>query len=212
MFSNDRFGSKSEVRNLLATVCSAPISSHWKGVGAEVALQQRRNAEAELVDAARAWTVLKLGAMLIGQVIDRHRASQQDPLMARAGGLFTTLTGGAFAGLGQDFDDDDTPHLVGQRASGELVSVAGLSEGTRDQLYLALRLAYLEDFAGRAEAVPFIGDDLFTSFDEDRTANGLAALATIGDRVQPILFTHHRHVVDIARSAIGSDVAVIELG
>lgn len=182
-----------------------------QGVGAEIALQQRRNAEAELVDAAREWTILKLGALLIGQVIDRHRTSQQDPMMTRAGALFSTLTGGSFAGLGQDFDDDDIPHLVGRRASGDLISVDGLSEGARDQLYLALRLAYLEDYAARTEAVPFIGDDLFTSFDEDRTAKGLAALAAIGDRVQPILFTHHRHVVDIARKAIGSDVAVIEL-
>jgi uncharacterized protein YhaN len=182
-----------------------------QGVGAEVALQQRRNAEAELVDAAHAWTVLKLGAMLIGRVIDRHRASQQDPLMMRAGALFTVLTGGAFTGLGQDFDENDTPRIVGQRQSGKPVPVTGLSEGTRDQLYLALRLAYLEDYAGRSEAAPFIGDDIFTSFDEDRTANGLAALAAIGDRVQPILFTHHRHVVEIARSKIGSELAVIEL-
>ena len=183
-----------------------------QGVGAEVALQQRRNAEAELVNAAREWTILKLGALLIGQVIDRHRTSQQDPLMTRAGALFSTLTGGSFVGLGQDFDNDDVPHLVGQRASGALVSVEGLSEGTRDQLYLALRLAYLEDYATRTEAVPFIGDDLFTSFDEDRTANGLAALVAIGDRMQPILFTHHRHVLEIARSGMGSAVAVIELG
>jgi uncharacterized protein YhaN len=183
-----------------------------QGVGAEVALQQRRNAEAELVDSAREWAVLKLGALLIGHVIDRRRTSQQDPLMTRAGALFSTLTGGSFAELGQDFDEDDVPHLVGRRVSGELVSVSGLSEGTRDQLYLALRLAYLEDYAARTEAVPFIGDDLFTSFDEDRTASGLTALAAIGDRVQPILFTHHRHVLEIARHAIGSDVAVIELG
>jgi uncharacterized protein YhaN len=182
-----------------------------QGVGAEVALQQRRNAEAELVDAAREWAVLKLGALLIGHVIDRHRTSQQDPLMTCASALFSTLTGGSFAGLGQDFDNDDTPRLVGRRASGELISLEALSEGTRDQLYLALRLAYLEDYATRTEAVPFIGDDLFTSFDDDRTAKGLAALAAIGERVQSILFTHHRHVVEIARREMGSAVVVIEL-
>ena len=182
-----------------------------QGVGAEIALQQCRNAEAELVDAAREWAILKLGALLISQVIDRHRTSQQDPLMTRAATLFSTLTGGAYAGLDQEFDDDDTPRLVGRRRSGEPVSVPGLSEGTRDQLYLALRLAYLEDYAARAEAAPFIGDDLFTSFDDDRTANGLAALAAIGDRVQTILFTHHRNVVEIARNTIGSELAIIEL-
>jgi len=78
--------------------------------------------------------------------------------------------------------------------------------------YFALRLAYLEEYASRAEPAPFIGDDLFATFDEDRTANGLAALAAMGDRVQPILFTHHRHVADIARTRIAADVTVLEPG
>jgi uncharacterized protein YhaN len=68
--------------------------------------------------------------------------------------------------------------------------LTGMSTGARDQFYLALRLAYLEEYSSRAEAALFIGDDLFASFDEDRTANGLAALAAMGDRVQPIVFTH----------------------
>lgn len=201
--SQEKFAERDRAMRELATL--------EQGFGAEVALQERRNAEAELLEAAREWSILKLGAMLIGKVIDSHRASQQDPLMARAGALFKTLTGGAFTGLGQDFGEDDTPHIFGKRVSGELVPVVGLSEGTRDQLYFALRLAYLEEYAGRAEAAPFIGDDLFTSFDEDRTASGLAALAEISDRIQPILFTHHRHVVEIARKTIGSELAVIEL-
>ena len=60
-----------------------------------------------------------------------------------------------------------------------------LSEGARDQLYLALRLAYVEDYASRAEPPPFVGDDLFASFDDVRTAHGLRALAAIGETVQP---------------------------
>ena len=83
------------------------------------------------------------------------------------------------------------------RPNGERASVAHLSEGARDQLYLALRLAYTQDYAARAEAPPFIGDDIFASFDDFRTGNGLEALATMGDRIQPILFTHHLHVIEI---------------
>ena len=105
----------------------------------------------------------------------------------------------------------DIPRLAGRRASGELVPVEGLSEGTRDQLYLALRLAYLEDYAARAEPAPFIGDDLFLTFDDARTAHGLEALAEIGGTVQPILFTHHRHVAEIATARLGSAVDVLSL-
>ena len=182
-----------------------------QGTGAEVAVQQRRNAEAELAMAAREWTILKLGGLLLGNVIDHHRASQHDPLVARAGVLFKTLTGGAFNGLGQDYDDQDVPRLVGNRQAGEMVPVTGMSDGTRDQLYLALRLAYLEDYASRSEPTPFICDDIFTTFDDARTGHALAALAAVGERVQPIVFTHHRHVVDIARAQMAQGVDIVDL-
>lgn len=180
-----------------------------QGIGAEVAAQQRSSAEAELATVSREWVVLKLAALLIGTAIDRRRASQHDPLMARAGALFATLTGGSFAGVGQDYDASDMPRLVGRRPTSEMVPVAGMSTGARDQLYLALRLAYLEDYANRVEPPPFIGDDLFATFDENRTANGLTALAEIGDQIQPIVFTHHRHVAEIAQTKIDADVIVL---
>ncbi len=181
------------------------------GVGAEVALQQRRNAEAELAAATRDWAVLKIGALYLSAAVERRREGQHDPLVTRAGELFETLTGGSFVGLGQDFDSNDVPHLIGVKPSGERKNTSVMSEGARDQLYLALRLAYLEDYAERSEPAPFIGDDIFASSDARRTARGLKALAAIGDRVQPILFTHHDYVVDIARKELGSDVAIIEL-
>ena len=39
------------------------------------------------------------------------------------------------------------------------VDVTGLSDGTRDQLYLALRLASLEHYAAHGEPMPLILDD-----------------------------------------------------
>ena len=182
------------------------------GIGAEAAVQQRRNAEAELVEAARRWAVLKAASALLGGALDHHRAARRDPLMTRAGEAFATLTGGAFAGLDQSFYDDDEAKLEACRANGERAPVAHLSEGARDQLYLALRLAYIEDYAARAEAPPFIGDDIFASFDEPRTGDGLEALAAIGDRIQPIVFTHHLHVVEEARVRLGDAVDIIRIG
>ena len=48
--------------------------------------------------------------------------------------------------------------LVALRPEGERVRIEGLSEGARDQLFLALRLALLERRVG--EPLPFIGDDI----------------------------------------------------
>ena len=185
------------------------------GTGAELAVAERKGAEAQMQDSARSWAVLRLAGMMLGAAVSRHRAGQQDPLITRAGALFGRLTGGAFDGLAQSYDEADTPRLVGRRASGGpgggLVGIEAMSEGTRDQLYLALRLAHLEDYAGRAEPAPFVGDDLFLTFDDARTAHGLEALAEIGGTVQPILFTHHRHVAEIARARLGAAVDVLTL-
>lgn len=182
------------------------------GVGAEGAAFDLESANADIAASAREWAVPKIGSLLVGHVIEQHRVSQRDPLMIRAGDLFAGLTGGTLAGISQAFDDADAPRLIGQRSSGEPLRIEEMSEGTRDQLYLALRLAYLEDYAGRAGAAPFVGDDLFTTFDDARTAHGLKALAAIGNSIQPILFTHHRHVVEIAHAELGPDADVLELG
>jgi hypothetical protein len=187
------------------------VSEQQSGFGSEIAWQQRMNAEAELQEAARDWLVLRLASNMLGDALDRHRATRQDPLMQRASDLFADLTGGAYSGIAQTFDASDTAVLQGRRAGGECVAMEGLSEGTRDQLYLALRLAYVEDFAARAEPAPFIGDDLFTSFDDERTLNGLRVLAATGAHLQCILFTHHRHVADLARAELGTDVDIIVL-
>jgi len=133
----------------------------------------------------------------------------QDPLLTRASALFAIATNGAFERLSADYDESDAPMLVGQRGNGSRVPVAGMSEGARDQLFLALRLALLELRSG--EPLPFIGDDLLASFDDARTARALGLLAEFGHTRQAILFTHHRHVAEISRNLPGANVDLIEL-
>ena len=181
------------------------------GVGAEEAHQMRHVAEAQILETAREYLIHKLGSLLVGAALARHRANNQSPLMTRAGILFNALTAGAFTGLEQAIGDDDIPRLIARRDSGKTLTTGEMSEGTVDQLYLALRLAYLQDYASRAEAVPFIGDDLFATFDDERAGHGLETLASFGRAVQPILFTHHSHIVEIARSRLGSKVDVVDL-
>lgn len=185
---------------------------------AEIALQQRIGAEAELAEAAREWAVLAIAAELVGTGLQRRRADREAPLMRRASALFAGLTGGAFAGLASAYDEAEVPHLVGLRGGGEEsaapreVATAEMSEGTRDQLFFALRLAFLEDYARGAEPPPFLADDLFSSFDDARTVHGLAALAAIGGSVQPILFTHHEAVAAAAVRTLGRAADVVRLG
>jgi uncharacterized protein YhaN len=182
------------------------------GVGAEVAAQLRKNAESELIQNTRAWAVKRFALILLALAIEKHRSQQEQPLLKKASHLFSLLTANSFAGVEQEIDESDTFHLVGRRDAEHTLGYTEMSEGTQFQLYLALRLAYLDEYAQKAEPMPFIGDDLLPSFDDRRTGLGITALAEIGTRIQPILFTHHSKVVDLAREVLGERVDVINLG
>lgn len=180
-----------------------------EGRNAAALAQEREQAAGELLDISRRWLVRAAAARLAGQAIERHRRQAQGPAMARASALFAHATAGAFERLAPDYDDNDKLVFKAIRMGGEPVDVSGLSDGTRDQLFLALRLAMLEQ--RRGEPLPFIGDDLLTSFDETRTAQAIDILAEFGKERQAILFSHHRHVAEIARDKLGSKLDLIEL-
>src|SRR5690606_21604399 len=102
--------------------------------------------------------------------------------------------------------------LAGIRPDESSVSISGMSDGTADQLYLALRLASVDEYLSRAHALPFVADDLLINFDDARAAAGCRVLAELGQKTQVLFFTHHRHLVDIARATLGEAVNVISLG
>lgn len=180
-----------------------------KGRDAGVAAAEREEANAELLSIAERWLLRSAAIRLAARAIERHRAMVQDPLISRASTLFAMATSDAFTGLGIDYGNDDQPLLVARRPNGERVEVGGLSEGTRDQLFLALRLALLE--RRTSEPMPFIGDDLLTSFDDARTLAGIRLLAAAGKQQQIILFTHHKHVVNLAGTMQDHLIDFIEL-
>ena len=74
-----------------------------------------------------------------------------------------------------------------------------MSSGTRDQLYLALRLASLERYMDSAESMPLIVDDILVDFDDDRSDAALREMSILAQRGQVILFTHHARVVEQAK-------------
>ena len=78
-----------------------------------------------------------------------------------------------------------------------------MSEGTADQLYLALRLAALELRRSSHSQMPLVLDDALITSDDERAANILRALAQFAEHGQVMIFTHHRHLIDVAHSALG---------
>ena len=111
----------------------------------------------------------------------------------RAQELISQLTDGRYDKvlLGNDFalrasaQQEDTLHDVLWR-----------SDGTIDQLYLALRLAVAEALTERA---PLILDDVLVRFDDKRMASALGILKEMSKEKQVILFTCQSREKDAAQ-------------
>ena len=101
----------------------------------------------------------------------------------RAQDLFSALTAGRYQRitLAEDLS-------VSTAAEGEDTLRGSLwrSDGTADQMYLALRLAVAEELTPNA---PLVLDDAFVRFDDDRLKEALNILNQTGEYKQVILFT-----------------------
>ena len=122
----------------------------------------------------------------------------------------TLITEKRFVGLEPDYEAGDEPVLVGVRESGEKVALAGMSDGTQDQLCFALRLASLEKFNGDGEPLPLLVDDAFVNFDNARARAALKVLGNLGTKAQVIFFTHHQHMVHLATEAVDGQILHIQ--
>ncbi len=180
--------------------------------GAVDAAQAAEAAAAEIADLGDEWLRLRAAERVLNWAMERYRERNQAPLLRKAEGLFATLTTGGFPRLRMDGGGSEALEVFGVRPSGEQVPTGAMSEGTLDQLSLALRLAALELRAETQDPLPLIADDLFSAFDDTRAAAGLEALAEVAGRVQVLFFTHHRHLADIAARSLGDRCRLVSLG
>jgi uncharacterized protein YhaN len=171
------------------------------------AAELAENLLAQLHTDVQEYAALRLAGVVLQKGIERFREKNQGSILKRASRIFSGLTVGAFAGLRIDYDDQGEPILLGIRPDGRhIVGVEGMSDGSQDQLYLALRLAALEDWLERHESIPFVVDDILIRFDNARAMAALAALADLSRRTQVIFFTHHKHLVELAQRNLDPSV------
>ena len=183
--------------------------------GADEAAAETAVAELELgraLEGAAQYARLLLARHLADEAVRRYREAHQDPILARASEAIARLTGGRWRAVVAEADPKGAPRLAAIGAGGDERAVAELSEGTRDQLYLALRLAAIEEAFARHGPVPVVLDDVLVNFDDDRAAAALAVFAALAERAQVLLFTHHRHLVELAQATLTAGrFALVEL-
>jgi uncharacterized protein YhaN len=162
---------------------------------------------ARIASDAEQYIRLQMASAILKRAVERYRRKNQDPILKRAQDLFAELTLRSFSGLRADYNDKGEPVLLGIRGggNGQAIGVDGMSDGTCDQLYLALRLASLESYLAEKEPLPFVVDDILIKFDDERAVAALRALARLSERTQVIFFTHHKHVVNLASEHLPKD-------
>jgi len=144
---------------------------------------------------------LQLASEVLQRAIESYREKHQGPVLNRASELFSNLTLGDYSGLTTGFGDNDKSVLLAVRRNRESIEIDGLSDGTRDQMYLALRLAAIEHHVASVSPCPVILDDILINADDARASATLKVLCDLASRTQVLFFTHHRHLEHLGREA-----------
>jgi hypothetical protein len=168
---------------------------------------------AGIVPDAEQYLRLTIARLILEERMERYRQDNQTPVLRRAGELFAKLTLGSFSGLRDEVDENGQPVLLGVRPDRTEVGVKGMSDGARDQLFLALRLATIELQRDQQDPLPFVVDDILVGFDDERSKACLEVLAEFAQKTHVLVFTHHMMVAQAANGlGKGKGVYVHELG
>lgn len=148
---------------------------------------QRQQLTEKQTALTRRFAALELAEAVLQEANAELRSQFSPQLTQTAAGLFSTMTGGKYDALRIPEDLSMEVRQPGEAAARE---GAYLSGGTRDQLYLALRLAICRLALG--EDVPLILDDALVYFDDARHAQAMTLLEEESKTRQILLFTCRR--------------------
>lgn len=136
---------------------------------------------------------------LLGAAIDEHERDNQDPVVAKASALIATVV--PDWGTVIKTRDDDNKFVIQRISADGRISERAISDGGRALLYLAIRLAFAEQYAQEKQiALPIICDDPLIHFDDKRQKAAVQMLKMTSDRHQVVLFTCESITRDLAES------------
>ena len=155
--------------------------------------------------------VLQLANTMLGDAMREVEDTMGGSALARTSDAFSAVTDAAYALESHEGPAGDELYAVQRAFPNERKALTELSEGTRDQLYLALRMEALRGHCQSAMAVPFIADDILQTFDNERAGAALRALCELSADLQVIVLTHHPHLQAVAELVNPGSIQFIEL-
>lgn len=150
-----------------------------------------------LVEATADFERLLLAERMLQAAIATWESKSQPEVYRQASRLLAVMTAGRWTSVSLS---SEGVLRVTDRALTTLEPVH-LSLGTRQQLYLAMRMALLLTADNVGRAIPILADDILVNFDAERRRGAARALAELAATRQVILFTCHEEVVAALREA-----------
>lgn len=166
--------------------------------------------EWELKKIARQRDRILLLKNLILEAEKRFREEHQPDVLKKAGRYLSIITDGRYTRLFTK-EGQQAGLLVKCGYSDELIEVGEgfLSRGTLEQIYLSLRLAFIEHLDPGGRPMPVFLDEVFVNWDGFRLDNGFGLLKELAQQRQVFIFTCHDWLVE--RLVGKLDVQVVEL-
>jgi uncharacterized protein YhaN len=154
--------------------------------------------EQRLAEAIERWQVLAVTLRLLQQIKEEYERKGQPETLLEASDYLARLTGGRYRRVWTPLGENT---LLVDGANGESLAVEVLSRGTREQLFLALRLALVGFYARRGTAMPLVLDDVLVNFDDGRSSRAAEVLRDFGAAGHQLLvFTCHERLADVFES------------
>lgn len=164
----------------------------------ELALVLARK-EGEWAEEIRKWRKAALLERLLELALQDLHESRQPRVLLAASRSFSLVTGGRYAQIRQVAEARQVEVVD---ATGRAVPASNLSRGTREQLYLCLRLGLAAAFAEQGIRLPILMDDVLVNFDPERAAAMAAVLGREARDHQILLLTCHPATAELLEGAV----------
>ncbi len=155
-------------------------------------LLERAAVDQQLREAVERWQTQAVTHRALAMVRKQYESQRQPETLREASQYLAQMTEGRYQRVWTPLDEDV---LRVDDRQGQSIRVEVLSRGTREQVYLSLRLALVSAYARRGARLPMLLDDVLVNFDAQRAAAAAGVLQTFAERGhQLIVFTCHEHM------------------
>ncbi|RMH06730.1 MAG: hypothetical protein D6704_06820 [Nitrospirae bacterium] len=155
------------------------------------AMLEHQTLLAQLEQQASRWAVRAICSHLLEKARQIYERERQPAVLRDASRFFLMMTGGRYVNIRVPLGE---MRLELEMADGRVRGTECLSRGTAEQLYLAMRLAFIREYAKHAGALPLIVDDIFVNFDPNRAKATIQVFGEVAATHQILVFTCHPHI------------------